>query len=449
MINATLYNFSKRINSTKQPTGGEVVNVALKEQCSVYTPVLLLNSNLSVVNEFNYVKFLGNYYYITDIISISNNHVEIHCQIDVMATFKDEIMATTAYVLYSTSGTTEITDTRLLVNNNIYTSETRVEVPAFTYRSKGAFILNVVSESGNELTGFTTTYMLSPSEIGRIANQLLEPTVAEEFDKFFTKPFDAIISCTWTPIAITNPDLSTQEVPVVIGKYNTGVIGHLVESSTISGSIDLTIPHLTNNYLDIEPYTRATLYLPFVGVVGIDSSFLYGKDTLTVDYTIDLFTGDIVYMIKCNENIISTQSGRCGSVIPVANSGIDVMRYVSGLGMVVGGLATGGLFGMAAVGAGLLTNGIASGQTQTQVNGGYSGRAGIIDMYIKLEYAQRDTSDIPTAITNVLGLPYGKIVSLGSLRGYVQCSNASVQANTNTEYLSQINDYLNGGAYIE
>ena len=37
-------NFSKRKNSTKQPTGGSTITVTLKDQCSILSPVFILST---------------------------------------------------------------------------------------------------------------------------------------------------------------------------------------------------------------------------------------------------------------------------------------------------------------------------------------------------------------------------------------------------------------------
>ena len=47
-MNVTFYNFTKRRNSTKIPTGaGTVKDCKLKDNCSVHDPVILLASSMT------------------------------------------------------------------------------------------------------------------------------------------------------------------------------------------------------------------------------------------------------------------------------------------------------------------------------------------------------------------------------------------------------------------
>ena len=70
----TLYNFSKRSNSTKQPTNGTIKHVALKSECSIYNPIFTFSTNDI---DFNYIKAFSNkFYYVTDIKHTPQNFVE-------------------------------------------------------------------------------------------------------------------------------------------------------------------------------------------------------------------------------------------------------------------------------------------------------------------------------------------------------------------------------------
>ena len=49
----------------------------------------------------------------------------------------------------------------------------------------------------------------------------------------------------------------------------------------------------------------------------------------------------------------------------------------------------------------------------------------------------------------IIGLPYFSTVELGTLTGYVQTQNASVQAIAMEEELQEINSMLDRGVFIE
>ena len=91
---AEYFKFSKRKNSTKQPTGsGTSYTVNLKSGTSYISPTLLLE--ISGQPDYNYLEFEGWYYFVTDIISVRNDLWEIVCQVDPLATAKAAILAST------------------------------------------------------------------------------------------------------------------------------------------------------------------------------------------------------------------------------------------------------------------------------------------------------------------------------------------------------------------
>ena len=127
----TTFNFAKRANSTKQPTGqsGTDWSVVLKEKTSYDQPVFLLTSNSQP--EFNYLQWGSWYYFITGISYVRNDLYEVSCDLDVLATYKAEIGETSAFVLYDTAANTEIVDNRLSMKSSITTQVSITESEIF------------------------------------------------------------------------------------------------------------------------------------------------------------------------------------------------------------------------------------------------------------------------------------------------------------------------------
>ena len=118
-ISATFYSFSKRKNSTKQPTGsGDSYSVTLKSGTSIISPTLLLN--IASRPSYNYLSFEGRYYFVTDIVSVRTDLWEISCTVDALATWKSEIGSTSADILYATGGRDDIVDGRIPVESGIH-----------------------------------------------------------------------------------------------------------------------------------------------------------------------------------------------------------------------------------------------------------------------------------------------------------------------------------------
>jgi len=87
----TLYeNFAKKDNSTLRPSiGGTVIDCFLKNSTSITNPTFVLT-----VENFNitYVKWDDRYYFVSDIMSIKNGVIELSCSLDVLATYKEQIL---------------------------------------------------------------------------------------------------------------------------------------------------------------------------------------------------------------------------------------------------------------------------------------------------------------------------------------------------------------------
>lgn len=95
---------SKRINSTSQIfSGGASLSCKLKEPCSMHSPVFIVQG-LSKSTFYNYCSFEGRYYWVDDIVYLTNNIQEVHCRLDPLATYKDAIKDSYAWVKYADAG---------------------------------------------------------------------------------------------------------------------------------------------------------------------------------------------------------------------------------------------------------------------------------------------------------------------------------------------------------
>ena len=104
---------SKRENSTKQLTMSATHDCTFKNGCSMLNPTLLLELHDDQFPNYTAFKIGNRYYHVTNINSVRNNIFEVTGKVDVLATYKTEIGATSAFVLYDTAANTEIIDSRL------------------------------------------------------------------------------------------------------------------------------------------------------------------------------------------------------------------------------------------------------------------------------------------------------------------------------------------------
>ena len=168
--------FNKRDNSTLRPNISDTSQFdthtcTLKHDCSEHDPVLLLNS-AAFNYVYAYIPDWHKYYYVVDVISKANNLVEYHLSEDLLATYKANIVGTTARIMYSSNGyDTDIVDSRIKVkttrSGNYSSNMTNV------VSGNGGYVLNVFNTAGNMASsGICVSYLLSEFGIDKLRGWL-------------------------------------------------------------------------------------------------------------------------------------------------------------------------------------------------------------------------------------------------------------------------------------
>lgn len=75
-------------------------NCVIKGNLNIESPVLILAYDSNNIHNINYVKIPELYrsYFITDIIDLTGGRYEIHCKVDVLESFKSQILALSAII---------------------------------------------------------------------------------------------------------------------------------------------------------------------------------------------------------------------------------------------------------------------------------------------------------------------------------------------------------------
>lgn len=430
----TLYNFSKRVNSTKQPTQGTIKNVNLKSECSIYNPIFTFSNNET---NFNYIKAWDRFYYVTDIKHTPNNYIEVSCSIDLLASYKSNILNTNAFVLFSTNQfNSSIVDNRLSSNKNVIVKSTTANL-SFTSSLVKRHIVSYIGTNGSNYVALTD------EALGRLVTSIQSNEFAELFNdpqnalaKVLTDTSSCITSCIYNPCTVTG---AVKEV-ILAGGYESGVTGNAVNRDS-DMEIDISIPWNFTDFRQRSQFTSLLLYLPGYGYQPLNADNYNGKDSIHIRANLDSVVGEITYLIdhktKCSatlssqEQISTTSSGK-GSVLGMVANG-------------VGALATG------------LVNPIGTFNTvvsSLETNPGSIGSNGGLTSFnakhnITLYCISHNTNVEPSTLANNYGRPLNEVINIGSISGYCECANASVSAPTSQENIDVINNYLNGGVYIE
>lgn len=452
-----LYKHNKRINSTLLPSEEDVLisgEVSLKSATSVDEPVFVMacgEEHMPYARICNYAECQGNYYWVVDTVQLNKNHIQIQCKLDPLTTYKNQILATKAYVLYSEShGNYHTLDNRITARTDNL-QKTEVVKMNDLFSSDLNTIIEVTNGTGGS---FDTPYLLTATETSFLKQELVTPDFLDEMKQYFSNPLENVIRAQLTPVTLGNLDNWGTLDRIQVGNYMLEAQGRRFSSSKmVKKFYTIPIPWLYSDFRNRSPYTNITLYMPFVGMVSLDTAVLYNTNSILIEVFVEPISGSVVYKIFADSPastevsvLIDTYSGNCNTETPIAR-----VTTVNGVQ---------GTISAALVGASLATNpvmALVSGASlidafrqKTQINGALSSAIGSqLGQNIELTVWSSKTNAEPSEVANVIGLPYNSTAELGKLSGYTQTQNVSVSAIAREPILNEINAFLNGGIYIE
>ncbi len=455
--------FSKRKNSTKQPTGGTSATVTLKEPCGIFSPTFIASG---ISEDVKYIQAWGRYYFVTEV-THDGPHIVISCASDPLATFKSDIGSYTAYVERSQSNyDINVTDPFNMPSNDYSIDTKTTAISGLSFDTTGSYIIGVIGKnasSANNVNGVATYYAMTAFAMTQLGNAINNTNFLQNLINEFTNPMDSIINCIWIPFSLASIAGTTSEI--YLGSNATGVNAKAISGRAYGtaspDSIVLPIPDsLPRDYRRNAPYSTAFMYLPFVGTVPLDLDVTYPVDSVSYTCHLDVFTGDLVYDIYKSGVIVSTYSGNCATQIPLSAGGYSSMGVSSGILATIGGIAssvagvvtenpallTGGL---AAIGGGAMSS-VNSAKIHTTINGNTSSAISVYSgTDIQIGFIYRHAMHTPSAIISRLGGVCRKMLQLSSLSGYIKCNGASVEINGFDSDRDIVNGYLNSGFYYE
>lgn len=102
-ITGYINNSDKRVIG-KDLTLKETYNAVLKDGCSIINPILILSKNSTIVTvNYIYIPDFERYYFVNNIIILDGNRVELDCHVDVLESFKTEILGLSCIIKRNTN----------------------------------------------------------------------------------------------------------------------------------------------------------------------------------------------------------------------------------------------------------------------------------------------------------------------------------------------------------
>ena len=307
----------------------------------------------------------------------------------------------------------------------------------------------VIPPIGVEATGFVALYNPTQSQLSSFSQYLWSNDFIDNFKKLFANPMDAIIGL---HMIYATPSRGS-EAEIVCGYAHSGVMSNTVNSQYIEidcGSIKVN--RYFSNVLDYAPYTKLQVYLPFVGIVDLDTNEIMGG-TLNIKYRIDVLTGSCLARLRITRGDYNAElynfAGNCAVQLPISGgsySGI-IANAIGVAGSIGATIASGGALAPVLVGSAV------SSAVNSHVNvshsgslGSNAGALGIMKPYLIITRPKPAEAD---NFNEFYGKPSNKTVRLSSCSGYTRIKEVHVDNIVATDNeLSEIEQLLKEGVII-
>ena len=456
-FSAVFYTFAKRINSTKQPTGGTSYDIILKDGCSTAAPEIqlqLASDTSPAAWNYCYISEFGRYYWVTNW-RFEGRLWTAQCRVDPLASFKSQIGSTNCYVARSASNyNLNVVDTfyPALAKN---THEADIITSPFD-KDAGCFVIGIQGKGSGGKGGAVTYYKATEAGMKDLINYMLSAPssynvtdITEELLECIFNPLQYIVSCMWFPftVPVTTGGISVGWWDVSVSGINR--VSSLEWGTNLSFSIPKHPKQSRGRYLNLPPFAKYRLEAGPWGSIPLDNFNLLDSSSLQCDYKVDLMTGSGRFNIKyrdklCYEQIITAQIGvpvalgqnmlNQGALTSTGTSIIDTVKSaVSGdpAGMLEGGLSA-------------IGNAAAVSQSVPSMMGSNGTRS-----FNNVFALMADFLDIADEDLQSRGRPLCTPKTLNTLAGYIQCYDADPAISCSDEELKEIVDYLNGGFFYE
>lgn len=313
--------------------------------------------------------------------------------------------------------------------------------------TSGSGLIHVYNPTAGEMTSF---------------GKWLWVTYADnDIQKLWNNPFDGVISA---HELYARPSVDGRD-NIRSGFLTCPTTANLVRvryNQINCGSV--VIPEWYSNYLDYSPYTKASVYLPFIGIVELDSDDIIGHG-INITYTVDSYNGSCIAQITVAKqgynNTVYQFSGNCSVELPLAGGSQAAIRAglisaaATGITSVIGGVAsllTGnipGAIGGIAHGVGSAISTAVSQKSTVQHSGSFGASYGAMGIKKPYLIIRRPIQKQVINYNEDYGFPAHKRVLIGSCSGYLRAKEVHVVSPTATdEEKAMIENLLKQGVFV-
>lgn len=329
-------------------------------------------------------------------------------------------------------------------------------------------------------SGLFSMYAIGTDTLNKIGGWLVESWTDEKKSDTINSKLQSIISFKQV-CAPGTPNLGAVTQIKAFDENITGAFGDVITSQYRTFNMgSYTFNEYFGSFLDYAPHTKISLYLPFVGIVSLDTNAVMGGK-ITLSCGVDWISGNITYNLsleKDNVNsVLNTWSGNSASDIPLSqldysskiaaekSANISLLTMLGttaaagvalGLAPSTGGMSiTGGLALAGAVGgAGMnaykqISNyQMTEGQAASSLGGG--GSVGFMNVKTPYLIIDRPISSLPENYGHVNGYMSNMTKTIGYLTGYTEISECNLNnfSKATDKEVNEIMSLLKSGVIL-
>lgn len=305
------------------------------------------------------------------------------------------------------------------------------------------------------LNHFISTYAPTVTQLNDLADFMWSDWLSQgpTLSKIFADPSDAIISLHMLPFT---PATATA-VTVTIGSYSTGVsMDPLTLQFYTIDCGELAIEEYWGNYLDYNPYTKLTLFLPYVGEITLNPDEVMGQ-TIGIKYRVDALTGAFVcFVTRADKKILGEYQGNCALEVPISSANYaqlhSALLGLAGTAVAAGAAGiTGGVSSLLNGAPGVIKSaaGVMDSKVRHSHGGSLGSAAGFMGSQKPYLIIERARQCLPERLNEFAGYPSQVTARLGDQTGFTSVSDVILDGIPLTDgELNELREILKGGIYV-
>ena len=471
-MQATFYQFAKRTNSTKRPSGGQEFGIDLKAPCNIIDPEIKIASQSDPTGyNYCYLPTFSRYYWVNNWTYAGGLWVA-SLTVDTLASYRDQIGYSTEYVVRSSAKfDPKIADNLYPTKATITTRTIYANSTPFTddpeSGSQGFFVV-AVNAPGYVSFGGTVYIAMSATTFQKLMAALLQNTdyldiSAEEISSNLTKalfnPIQYILKAFWMPCGNVTIGTPITEIPVGWWKMQNVGSAYVIQNTNDKNVFTFSIStphhpqHITRGvYTDGAPYSEYTLYCPPFGEIKLNANLFVLQSTLYCRLTVDYRTGDAILDLSFNKDfntIIFSTAGNVSVPVQLAQitTNVNELASLGGLIQTAVGAVAGGIESF--FGGGNVINGIASGAQQMTVSSQSKGGVASVAKYGITPYLTGAFYDLVDDNNEDHGRPLCQKVQLFSIPGFMMVDDPDIALPATAAEIDSVKSYMTNGFFLE